>query len=94
MADCSPIEFGDDLRERLFTNLAAHDVRSVPVDERKRAAVAVVVVDSDLASDADDPYQATEEEMSIIPGGAGVSTAGCATSPEGRRSCSAGGRRG
>jgi hypothetical protein len=31
----------------------------------------VVVVDSELASDAYDPYEVTAEEMSIIPGGAG-----------------------
>jgi len=70
MADCSPIEFTDDLRTRMTANLASHEVRSVPGDDRKRAAVAVVIVDSDLASDSDDPYQVTEEEMSIIPGGA------------------------
>ena len=70
MADPSPIEFTEDLRGRLTTNLAGHDVRAVPTDERKRAAVAVVVVDSDLASDSDDPYEVTPEEMSIIPGGA------------------------
>jgi 8-oxo-dGTP pyrophosphatase MutT (NUDIX family) len=71
MADRSPIEFGDVLRARLATNLAAHELRAVPGDERKRAAVAVVVVDSDFDSDGEDPYEATEEEMSIIPGGAG-----------------------
>jgi 8-oxo-dGTP pyrophosphatase MutT (NUDIX family) len=71
MADRSPIEFGDVLRARLTANLAAHELRSVPGDERKRAAVAVVVVDSDFESDAEDPYEATEEEMSIIPGGPG-----------------------
>jgi 8-oxo-dGTP pyrophosphatase MutT (NUDIX family) len=71
MAQRSPVEFGDRLRAQLEENLAAHDVRSVPSDERKRAAVAIVVVDSDESSDADDPYEVTEEEMSIIPGGAG-----------------------
>src|SRR5215207_4376620 len=70
MTHCSPIEFGDDLRTRLSTNLAAHEVRSVAADDRKRAAVAIVVVDSDPASDVDDPCAATPEEMSIIPGGA------------------------
>ena len=71
MEQRSPVEFGDPLRAQLERNLAAHGVRSVPTDERKRAAVAVVVVDSDESSDADDPYEVTEEEMSIIPGGAG-----------------------
>ena len=70
MASCSPIEFGEQLRAQLEHNLAAHEVREVPGDHRKRAAVAVVVVDSDESSDTDDPYEVTDEEMAIIPGGA------------------------
>lgn len=70
MASCSPIEFGDELRAQLHRNLSAHHLREVPGDHRKRAAVAVVVVDSDEASDEDDPYEVNQERMADIPGGA------------------------
>ncbi len=64
----APIALTDGLRASITTNLRAHSVRAVAVDERKRAAVAIVVVDSTLESDDVDPYPATAEELSIVPG--------------------------
>jgi 8-oxo-dGTP pyrophosphatase MutT (NUDIX family) len=52
------------------SNLAAHDVRTVAPDERRRAAVAIVVVDSEHGADLDDPMAFTADEMNVIPGGA------------------------
>src|SRR5688500_7136319 len=74
MVDCSPIEYTDELRATLQRNIDAHEVRTVPVDERKRAAVAVVVVDSDAVSDDHDPYETTPIDLEILatmPGGLG-----------------------
>jgi 8-oxo-dGTP pyrophosphatase MutT (NUDIX family) len=62
------IELTDDLRERMRTHLAAHELRTID-DDRKRAAVAIVVVDSDT-DDVHDPFGATADEMAVIPGGA------------------------
>ena len=62
------IELTDELRERMRTNLAAHELRTID-DDRKRAAVAIVVVDSDTGDDHD-PFGATADDMSVIPGGA------------------------
>jgi len=59
------------LRERIAAHLAAHDVRAIPHDEpdgRKRAAVAVVVVDGSAVDDAVDPYAVTAADLSIVPG--------------------------
>ena len=70
MAQSTPIEFGDHLRATIERNLRAHDVRSVVEDERKRAAVAIVVVDSHAESDGPDPYEVSTDEMAAIPGGA------------------------
>ena len=48
-------EHGPALRELLTANLAAHPVVAIPVDDRRRAAVAIVVVDSVI--DAADPME-------------------------------------
>ncbi len=51
------IAHDDALRERLAANLASHDVREHPTEGRKRAAVCVVVLDSDVdAHGIDDFY--------------------------------------
>jgi 8-oxo-dGTP pyrophosphatase MutT (NUDIX family) len=62
------ITFGTDLRERLTANLAAHRLHTIDPEGRKRAAVAVVVVDSSEHDDLVDPYAFTAEEMSVVPG--------------------------
>jgi 8-oxo-dGTP pyrophosphatase MutT (NUDIX family) len=64
------IAFDDSLLQQLRTHLQAHKVQSIAPDERRRAAVAIVVVDSEPGVDADDPYQVSTDEMSVIPGGA------------------------
>lgn len=61
------IELTDDLRDRMRRHLDAHDRREVALDERKRAAVAIVVVDSE-PTDLDDPYDIGPDEMNIVPG--------------------------
>ena len=48
-------EHGPALRELPTANLAAHPVVAIPVDDRRRAAVAIVVVDSVI--DAADPME-------------------------------------
>ena len=63
--------YDDTLRERIARHLAAHVVRAIPHDEpdaRRRAAVAIVVVDGSAVDDAVDPYQVTEAELAVVPG--------------------------
>jgi 8-oxo-dGTP pyrophosphatase MutT (NUDIX family) len=64
------ISYTNELRATMRSNLAAHDVRTVAPDERRRAAVAIVVVDSEHGADLDDPMAFTADEMNVIPGGA------------------------
>ena len=61
------IDFDDELRERIGSNLARHDRTELPLDGRRHAAVAILLVDSVLGADVDDPYGATPEEMSVVP---------------------------
>ena len=58
----------DDLRERMRRHLAEHSVRTIAPDDRKRAAVAIVVVDSHPDDEADDPAEVTVDDLSVIPG--------------------------
>ena len=44
------IEFNDALRERLRANLAAHERRVLDLGDRRHAAVALVIVDSDSSA--------------------------------------------
>ncbi len=61
-------EHGPALREFLTANLAAHPVVAIPVDDRRRAAVAIVVVDSVVdAADAME-YVTAGLGMRDIPG--------------------------
>ena len=61
------IPYDDSLRERLEQNLAAHERREHDLGERRHAAVAIVVVDSDPVRHGDDPIQIAIESLSIIP---------------------------
>jgi 8-oxo-dGTP pyrophosphatase MutT (NUDIX family) len=47
------IQLDDELRARLTANLASHDVARVPLDDRRHAAVAIVIVDSKIESPDD-----------------------------------------
>ncbi|MDT0201787.1 CoA pyrophosphatase [Nocardioides sp. AE5] len=69
MPDSLP--YDDALRERIAANLAAHRRRTSPLDGRRQAAVAVVVVDSEVGEDRIDPAPWGVGDMAMIPGGAG-----------------------
>jgi len=63
------MEFGDELRAHLTRNLAAHDRLVIPLDGRRHAAVAVVVVDSDEREHGTDHHHAaTGMRLDHIPG--------------------------
>lgn len=60
------IAFSPELRTKLAANLAAHDRVQVPLDGRRHAAVAIVVLDSDAERDDGDPVLAVD--LSSVPG--------------------------
>jgi 8-oxo-dGTP pyrophosphatase MutT (NUDIX family) len=66
----------DGLRERLAANLAAHERWELPLDGRRHAAVAVVVVDSDAAVHGEDPHPFSADELQDIPGAEGLALSG------------------
>lgn len=49
------VRFDDDLRREVARNLGALDVRTHPLDGRRHAAVAVVLIDSDATVHGEDP---------------------------------------
>ena len=61
-------EHGPELRELLTTNLAAHPVVSLPVDDRRRAAVAIVIVDSEIEAADSTKYVTAGFGMRNVPG--------------------------
>ena len=61
------IPYSTALRDQLAGNLARHTRREHPLDGRRHAAVAIVVVDSDFERDAHDPYPVAAHELSVIP---------------------------
>ena len=63
------MEYGDDLRDHLARNLAAHDRLAIPLEGRRHAAVAVVVVDSSDAEHGIDHHPFAKDRMDHIPGG-------------------------
>jgi 8-oxo-dGTP pyrophosphatase MutT (NUDIX family) len=62
------VAFDDALRSTISANLAAHERREHPLDGRRHAAVAVVLVDSEAERDDGDPIIAEQIDMSIVPG--------------------------
>jgi 8-oxo-dGTP pyrophosphatase MutT (NUDIX family) len=58
--------FDPQLRARLEGNLTAHDRREQPLNGRRHAAVAIVIVDSDAQGDDGDPLPAFD--LSALPG--------------------------
>jgi 8-oxo-dGTP pyrophosphatase MutT (NUDIX family) len=62
------ISYSDDLRSRLSRHLSEHTRRHHPEDGRKRAAVAVVIVDSDPEEHDRDPLVAEDIDWSDVPG--------------------------
>lgn len=64
------IEFSDRLRHTLAARLEAHPRAEAPLDGRKRAAVAIVLVDS-VADDHDDPHASgalADFDTAALPG--------------------------
>lgn len=70
------VRYDQALRARLAENMERHDRLEVPLDGRRHAAVAVVVLDSDPVLHADDPNPADEADMSVIPGAEGLDLSG------------------
>lgn len=67
----TPFAYDDALRARIVANLHGYERRVVAPDERRRAAVALVLVDSDVGEDRVDPAPPTAQELAVIPGGPG-----------------------
>lgn len=63
----SSVGFGEELRELLAANLARHERLGVGADGRRRAAVAVVVVDSDPDRHGVDRHPAAWGRLTEIP---------------------------
>jgi ADP-ribose pyrophosphatase YjhB (NUDIX family) len=62
------VPFDQRLLARLRANLEAHPRREQPLDGRRHAAVAIVVLDSHAARDDGDPLSAPDIDMSDVPG--------------------------
>lgn len=62
------MRYDEDLRRQLAANLAAHEVLELPLEGRRQAAVAIVVVDSDAERHGDDPLPALPSRVADIPG--------------------------
>lgn len=61
------IDLDDSLRSTIATNLADHDRLELPLDGRRHAAVAILLVDSVVGSDQVDPFGASADDLSVIP---------------------------
>jgi len=65
----SEIAFTEDLRARIVANLADHDVRTHPLEGRRHAAVALVVLDSDAELHGGDDTEVDRlEDLGSVPG--------------------------
>jgi 8-oxo-dGTP pyrophosphatase MutT (NUDIX family) len=62
------IAFGETLRSTIRDNLASHSRRELPLDGRRHAAVAVVLLDSDPDRDDYEPFSGEDIDMSHVPG--------------------------
>lgn len=70
------LEFGAALRAQLTANLQRHDRLDVDLGERRHAAVAVVVVDSDAQVHGVDAQPADTGILAEIPGADGLELTG------------------
>ncbi|MCB0975837.1 MAG: CoA pyrophosphatase [Acidimicrobiales bacterium] len=66
----APVSYDEALRERVAVNLAGHSRRTHRLEGRRHAAVAVVLVDSEVGEDRIDPAPWEDGAMDVIPGGA------------------------
>jgi len=64
------VEYSDGLRRTISDRLAAHERRAHDATDMKRAAVAIVLVDSDPGRHDGDPLLADDIDMGIVPGDA------------------------
>ena len=62
------IAYTDELRTTVAARLAEHERRSHPLQGRRHAAVAIVLVDSDAERDDGDPVLAADIDMTVVPG--------------------------
>jgi 8-oxo-dGTP pyrophosphatase MutT (NUDIX family) len=68
IGDAGPvITYDNDLRLRIERNLAAHERLELPLDGRRHAAVAILIVDSEHGSDRVDAHPSTDAGMAKIP---------------------------
>lgn len=51
-----------------MSNLAAHDIRVAPDEGRRRAAVGIVIIDSDADVDGIDPFDTPDAALAVVPG--------------------------
>ena len=65
-----PIDFSELLRRTVSERLATHDRREHDATGKKRAAVAIVLVDSNAERHDGDPLLAEDIDMGIVPGDA------------------------
>ena len=63
------IDFDARLRRALGANLDSHERRELPLDGRRHAAVAIVVIDSDATRDDTEPVPEGVIDMAWVPGG-------------------------
>ncbi len=61
------IELDDSLRSTITANLDRHDRLELPLEGRRHAAVAILLVDSVAGSDRTDPFGATADDLAVIP---------------------------
>jgi 8-oxo-dGTP pyrophosphatase MutT (NUDIX family) len=59
--------YDDELRERIVGNLSRHERLAHPLDGRRHAAVAIVLVDSE-PDDDDDPFPVGDDPLRNVPG--------------------------
>jgi ADP-ribose pyrophosphatase YjhB (NUDIX family) len=62
------VTYDDELRERLRANLAAHERVELPLDDRRAAAVAIVLVDSHAHDHDREPLGGARIDMTMVPG--------------------------
>lgn len=67
-AALEPVPLDDALRDVIASRLAAHERIELPLEGRRHAAVAIVIVDSEPGSDRTDPFQFGDDDMKKIPG--------------------------
>jgi len=62
-----PLAYSDELRSTIVDHLGRHERHALPLEGHRHAAVAILLVDSEIGSDHDDAFRFTAEQMSILP---------------------------